>query len=520
MTEPGGAKAAFRKAAPAEVGLVEKVFNLNLRVTDPDVLAELSKREGDELLEFANTALRIGVLALRQATGVIDAQALRGEGERLVDLVEGKLNAHAKELKARLDEELGSYFDPTKGHFPQRVKELMDEKGGLAGLLKRHLDGDTSTLAISLAKAVGDNSPLMKHLSPKQKDGLVETIARVVQERLEEQSKRVLDEFDLNNEDSALNRLIGKVNEISNEIGEQFNPEEEQSALARLNRALEQTRKQISKDLTLDDEESALSRLHISLREQIDGLLRKQAEFQQAISEQLGIKQVQDRTTEGGFSFEHMAGEALKTRIFRLGDAFESVGEIPGLLKRKTGDHLQTMGAESAAAGGKIVYECKRDKRYRVKVALGEMEEARKNRESEVGVFVMSAATVRENADLKAEYPPALTRIGNDILVVWDSENAATDVVLDAAIGLARALVVRAKYAAKDEEREELEDLNKAIADIEKQAERFDKMMKWCDDISDTSDNLKEELSKLLKRLRLDVRALNEGVKALKNTDA
>lgn len=519
MSEPTGAKASFRKAAPAdnsaEIGQLARSIDLTLRVADPDVVAELLKREGAERAEFANTALRIGVLALRQAAGTLDGQTLRNEGERLVALVEGKLNEHAKELKTRLDSELGSYFDSDKGKFAQRVRDLTDDKGNFAGLLRRHIEGDTSTLAQSLARAVGENSPLMKHLSPREKDGLVETIARVVQERLKEQSERVLAEFDLNKDDSALNRLIQNVNKISREIGEQFNPEEEQSALAKLNKALEQTRKQIAKDLTLDDDESALSRLHEKLRAQFEEMLEKQTKFQKEIAERLGIKQVQARTTEGGFTFEHAVGEALRKRVQNMSDAFAAVGELSGVQGRKTGDYVQTMGSESAAPGANIVYECKRDRRYRVKIALEEMDQARKNRDAQVGVFVMDAKTVRENPDLKAEYPTALSRVGNDIIAVWDSENEATDIVLDAAISLARALVLRAAQAKDEEEREELEDLSKAIADIEKQFERFEKMMKWCDDIEDSAGGIKDELAKVLKRLRSDVKSLNENLESL-----
>lgn len=517
MSEPTGAKAAFRKVAPdeAEIGQATRALELSLRVNDPDVVAELLKREGAERNEFALMALRIGVLALRQAAGTLDAQTLRNEGERLVTLVEGKLNEHAKELKTRLESELGNYFDSNNGQFAQRVRDLTDDKGAFAGLLKRHIEGDSSTLAQSLARAVGENSALMKHLSPKQKDGLVETIAKVAQERLEEQSKRVLAEFDLNKEDSALNRLIKKVNEISEDIGEQFNPEEEKSALAKLNRALEQTRNQIAKDLTLDDDESALSRLHESLRAQFDEMLKKQSEFQQAISEQLGIQQVQARTTEGGFTFEHAVGDALKTRVLNLQDGFEAVGEVQGELRRKTGDYVQTMGSESAAPGANIVYECKRDSRYRIKKALEELEEARKNRKAEVGVFVMDAKTVREDNGLRSEYPAALARYGHDIIAVWDAEDPASDVVLDAAVSLARALVLRATRQDEGEKSEEIEDINKAIADIEKQFERFDHMMKSCDKISDMAEGIKDELSKVLKRLKSDVKSLNENLKGL-----
>jgi hypothetical protein len=198
------------------------------------------------------------------------------------------------------------------------------------------------------------------------------------------------------------------------------------------------------------------------------------------------------------------------------------VGEIPGKLKRKTGDHEQVMGPESAAPGARIVYECKRDKRYRIKVALEEMAEARKNREAAVGVFVMSARTLRDNPALKAEYPAALARFENDIVVIWDDADPASDVALDAAVGLARALALRDARADLGVDDEEVSELTDAIADIEKQFERFEKMSGWCEEIAEgagemaaKTEKLQAELGLVRKRLQSDVKSLNASVKSL-----
>ena len=58
---------------------------LELTVRDTEVIAELwSREEGRERDDFALDALRLGVLAIRQARGQIDSRAVRNEGERLV----------------------------------------------------------------------------------------------------------------------------------------------------------------------------------------------------------------------------------------------------------------------------------------------------------------------------------------------------------------------------------------------------------------------------------------------------
>ncbi|MCA8912217.1 MAG: hypothetical protein KDB82_10975 [Planctomycetes bacterium] len=519
MDEPPSSSAQRRLDPTTESGVG---FQLKLWIQDPEVIAELKQRKGPELEQYALTALRVGVIALRTAGGTVDAEKMKNQGELLLKDLESKLSEHTNTLQSELNEELKRYFNPEDGHFVERVQSLVSQDGKLAELLKQHIQGDDSLLAKELARAVGENSDLMKYLSPNQKDGLIDRIAGVAESKLKEQSERVLREFDLNEEDSALNRLIRDVKRINSEIGEKFDADDEKSVISRLKKALDDTRNQINKHLTLNEDDSALSVLHNSLRKQIEEFTDKQVEFQKAISEQLGIKKVQARTTEGGFGFEHLAAQAVQQRVIALGDEYQSVGELQGLLRRLTGDLLQTMGAESATPGANIVYEVKRDKKYRLKVALEEMKEARRNREADVGVFVMSAQTLREKDDLRAEYPATLARYGNDIIAVWDSEDVSTDVVLDAAISLARALVVRMKQAKSEDETDELHELTQSIADIEKQFSRFEKMSKWCDDIMNTAKDvngkaydIQEELRKILKRLKSDVKSLNEGLASI-----
>ena len=75
------AHARFSRADPAHCGTLP----LTLCVEDPDTLAELQQYgEGEERERFALAALRIGVLALRQARGQIDGAQIRHESERLL----------------------------------------------------------------------------------------------------------------------------------------------------------------------------------------------------------------------------------------------------------------------------------------------------------------------------------------------------------------------------------------------------------------------------------------------------
>ncbi len=58
---------------------------LSLLVTDRDTIAELwPRREGDPRDDYALEALRIGVLALRQARGQLDADLIQRESQRML----------------------------------------------------------------------------------------------------------------------------------------------------------------------------------------------------------------------------------------------------------------------------------------------------------------------------------------------------------------------------------------------------------------------------------------------------
>lgn len=74
--------------APVPANHNAQPIRLELDVTDPEVAHELAQRiEGRERDEFAGGALRLGVLALRQASGALDAQTIQREGERLLESV-------------------------------------------------------------------------------------------------------------------------------------------------------------------------------------------------------------------------------------------------------------------------------------------------------------------------------------------------------------------------------------------------------------------------------------------------
>jgi hypothetical protein len=166
---------------------------LELVVEDRDVIQELEKYpEGPERDEFALEALKIGVLALRRASTALDGEFIQRETTRLLDTLRRQLDDHARAAQERLNLSLKEYFDPQDGRFSQRVQCLTSSDGDLARLMASLLDGDDSRLAKTLLSHVGENSPLMKHLSPDQSQGLLAVLRSNVENQLALQREQPL----------------------------------------------------------------------------------------------------------------------------------------------------------------------------------------------------------------------------------------------------------------------------------------------------------------------------------------
>ena len=83
------------------VALPTRSLLITLNVTDPEVLHELERREdGSPRDAFAAHALRLGVLALRQASGSLDADVIRREGEQLLAAVGSVLHQRNSDLSS------------------------------------------------------------------------------------------------------------------------------------------------------------------------------------------------------------------------------------------------------------------------------------------------------------------------------------------------------------------------------------------------------------------------------------
>jgi hypothetical protein len=503
---------------------------LSLRLTDPDVLAELRRRGGAERDHFAAAALRIGVIALRSASGNLDADAVREAGHKLLADLRETLAQRAADLTGNMARTFAQYFDPKSGLVPQRIDRLVRDDGDLERVMRAQV-GDESTLARTLAVHVGQESALFKLLSPSEADGLRAQIEGALAAALREQSDQVLRQFSLDHGDSAVSRMMRELRanqgDLSRDLKGQvesvvreFSLDKPDSVMSRLSGLLARTQDEIGRNLSLDDDRSALARLRRELMAVVEEMANRNAAFQSDVRATLSAldarREEAARSTRHGVTFEDALGGLLAAEAGRLGDVHQATGPTTGAIKNcKVGDHVIAMGPESSAPGAAIVFEAKEDRSCDLRSALAESERARKNRQAQVGVFVFSARVAPP--DLQP-----LARYGDDIVVLWDADDERTDLHVRLAYSVARCLTSRVAGAA-EQNAEALIEIDLATRAIEKQVQFLDEIHKMAgtvrshgERIQARMERMRDELAREVERLDRQARALRaEGVQQL-----
>lgn len=230
---------------------------LALCITDPDVAQELEKHDaGPDRDAFAEHALRIGVLALRQASGALDAQAIQREGERMLAAVRDVLHVHTSQTTSSIAQLFGGYLDPATGSLPQRLERLTKRDGEIEALLGKHLDGDRSTMARTLAEA------------------------------LRVQRDTILREFSRDRPDSAVSRLLGEITKANGTLGKELT--DVVSAFAESNARFQTDVRATLEGLRVRREEAARSSQHGHTFEYAAGeLLQMEAQHAGDVCERL-----------------------------------------------------------------------------------------------------------------------------------------------------------------------------------------------------------------------------------------
>jgi hypothetical protein len=527
-------------------------LELELTVGDAETIAELCLRpEGPERDNFAIDALKIGVLALRQARGQLDVDLIQRETQRMLASLSGRLEEHARIVQTHLATSLKDYFDPESGRFNERVKRLVEKDGELERVLRAQIGSQDSELCKTLLGHVGETSPLMKLLSPTESQGLLGALKETVGTQLTQQREAVLKEFSLDNkqgalarlieelsqkhgqltntlqekievvvkefsldqENSALSRLVRNVDRAQKTITNEFSLDNETSALSRLQALLKSTSDAIHSNLTLDDEASSLARLKREvltiLKEHTEANGKFQEEVKVTLAQMVARKEEADRSTRHGLEFEDAVGELLGHHCKQAGDILSPTGTTTGLIKNcKIGDFVIQMGPDSAAPEAKIVVEAKEKADYSLTGARAEIETGRKNREASVGLFIFSSRTAPQGLDGVARY-------GDDVFVVWDAEDAASDLFLKVGLTLAKALCLRAGRQSKTQAAD-FEAIVAAVLEVEKQTQSLDEITRSSDTIRNATDKIADRVRIAKNKLERQVELLREKISDLR----
>ena len=239
-------------------------------------------------------------------------------------------------------------------------------------LMKEQVKSIEKNIAKTLDVVVDDiSNEAEKYFgNDKKKKGIfVEGVENLQKNLITELTGAVADE---KNTDSA----IYKINQTVADFTESFE--------ALLGQHIEDQNESISDNFDLGDTDSIGSRL-------VGNVVDKLKPEIEIIKKALNVQDALEETTKSGFSHEDSVQAALVS-LKNNSDIVEFTGGTTGKLARnKKGDHVVTFANQDGSLSNiKAVFESKDDKSFNsVTKVRDELDEAMKNRESSVGVFVV-----------------------------------------------------------------------------------------------------------------------------------
>ena len=239
-------------------------------------------------------------------------------------------------------------------------------------LMKEQVKIIEKSIVKTIDNAVSDmSSEAAKYLgSDKKKKGIfIEGVESLQKNLIAELTGAVTDE---KNTDSA----IYKINQTVAEFTTSFENLLEQH--------IENQNESISDNFDLGDSNSIGSKL-------VGNVIDKLKPEIELIKQALNIQDALEKTTKSGLSHEDSVQDALVS-LKNNSDIVEFTGGTTGKLARnKKGDHVVTFANEDGSLSNiKAVFESKDDKSFNSFTKVrDELDEAMKNRESSVGVFVV-----------------------------------------------------------------------------------------------------------------------------------
>ncbi len=110
-----------------------------------------------------------------------------------------------------------------------------------------------------------------------------------------------------------------------------------------------------------------------------------------------------------------------------------------------------------------------------------------------------------------------LSRFGRDLLVVWDGNDPNSDIVLKAAISVARMIAVQERRIA-DEASADITELRVAIESVCREVNNLDEIAKWASSAEGNCEKIVSKANSMKKRINSLIESLREHVQGLSST--
>ncbi len=110
-----------------------------------------------------------------------------------------------------------------------------------------------------------------------------------------------------------------------------------------------------------------------------------------------------------------------------------------------------------------------------------------------------------------------MQRYGDDVFVLWDPDDAASDLHLKAGLTIARALCIRAERQS-EAQAADFEAITEAILEVEKQANFLGEITKATDTIRSQNEKIVERVRKSRASFERQVETLRECMSDLKQS--
>lgn len=522
-------------ATGVSVEISDSHSSVEARVSDHrensiELFGALGRPEQEQL---AIDAWSIGLRALANARAQADEGRLKDIGQALVSDVDRRLKEHLQCQQQTIDGVLRTFFDPRDGKVAQRLSEFLADSGVLARLLERFLGPKNSVLVETLARQVGESSPLVKRLSTTDSESIVKVMEAEMRKVLGDNQSALLRELNPLTNGGTLALFISQLRQeiAAGDASREkqlaralaaLNPSDETSLISKLARDMTHARETVLAAVNPSKAGSPLALLKTSLTELLTqqgaahaDLLRAQAERQEQLEKQVrealvrldSRREVERKSPVGGIDFESAVVDFVSRTLANGPYTVEETGTQAGLLGRsKKGDMVVTFTDESAFAGSRVVIEAKREAGMSVHSALGELDKGRKNRDACAGVLVMA----RSHA--VATFP-LLSRHGSNVLVIWDKDDAGSDAFFSAALLLGLGLATRERRDAADGD---LEALTGLAGRLDAELQRLSKVSKASESIRRNAEFISDEVRKADKVLRGLVEDAASSLRALK----